>query len=354
MTHPPESAAPQELRSIQYLRGVAAVGVLCFHAALRSGHQFGVGAAGVDIFFVISGFIMEVVTARRPVTPARFMVHRLERIVPLYWIATLAVVGAAVLVPSLFPALKPDLSRIVLSLVFAPHRDVAGLAAPIITAGWTLNYEMFFYVIFAGTLLAPPWARALLLSALLALLVIAGWLVHPSGVIAATYTNPLLLEFVAGVWIAKAWSRGWVVSSRWGALALAAGVAALTATAVAGTDIDTDRLLFWGAPAMLIVVGAIGVEAHGGLPRWPPVKSIGDASYSTYLVHGLAVSACARLLLAVGVSGGWPAAVVEVCGGLAAGLATFWLVERPLIAVFRHRQRRRATAAPQVVTASSV
>ena len=87
--------APGEVRSIQYLRGFAAFGVLIYHAAERAGGAFGLGAAGVDVFFVISGFIMWVVTCKRSPSPQEFLLKRVQRIVPLYWGLTLLVAGVA-------------------------------------------------------------------------------------------------------------------------------------------------------------------------------------------------------------------------------------------------------------------
>src|SRR3954466_10752345 len=87
--------APGEVRSIQYLRGLAAFGVLAFHAADRAGYAFGTGAAGVDVFFVISGFIMWVTTCRKGPSPAAFMWKRIQRIVPLYWAVTLVTAAVA-------------------------------------------------------------------------------------------------------------------------------------------------------------------------------------------------------------------------------------------------------------------
>ncbi|HEX2801677.1 MAG TPA: acyltransferase, partial [Phenylobacterium sp.] len=92
---PQGARPPGEVRSIQALRGLAALAVLVFHAADRAGGTFGVGASGVDVFFVISGFIMWVVTCRETPTPARFLARRAERIAPLYWLVTLGTAAVA-------------------------------------------------------------------------------------------------------------------------------------------------------------------------------------------------------------------------------------------------------------------
>ncbi|APG86790.1 exopolysaccharide production protein ExoZ (plasmid) [Sinorhizobium americanum] len=73
------------IRAIQYLRAGAALAVVIFHAAERTGHHFAVGAAGADVFFVISGFVMWVISERRPLAPAKFIADRIRRVVPIYW-----------------------------------------------------------------------------------------------------------------------------------------------------------------------------------------------------------------------------------------------------------------------------
>ncbi|MGH6808111.1 MAG: acyltransferase family protein, partial [Ensifer adhaerens] len=91
------------IHGIQYLRALAALGVVLFHAAERTGHHFAIGAAGVDVFFVISGFIMWVISDRRPVAPLSFLKERLRRIAPIYWLATVVMIGGGV--AGLFPNL---------------------------------------------------------------------------------------------------------------------------------------------------------------------------------------------------------------------------------------------------------
>jgi len=341
----PLPKAPGEVRSIQYLRGFAAFGVLLFHAADRAGYVFGVGAAGVDVFFVISGFIMWVVTCRKPPSPADFLVRRVQRIVPLYWGLTLAVAAAAVAIPGAFPAMRPTFGHLVQSLLFVPHRDDTGLIAPLIVPGWTLNYEMFFYLLFAGGLLAParlrPWAVSAALLGLVALRPL-GDVQNP---IWATYTNPLLLEFGAGVWLGKAWSEGKLPSRALGWALIAAGLAGFTAVTVAGLDVEPARALLWGLPALALVAGAVSLEAAGPLPHWWPLRALGDASYSVYLVHGLAISAAFRIFEKIGLTSPVPVFVLSVATGVVAGLAAYQLVEKPMMKLFRTGMAAKRPAA---------
>jgi exopolysaccharide production protein ExoZ len=345
----------RELRSVQYLRGFAAFGVLIFHAAQRSGREFGVGAAGVDVFFVISGFIMWVVTCRRPTGPAEFLLRRVQRIVPLYWGVTLVVAAAALAAPALFPAMRPTAGHVLRSLLFIPHVDDAGLVAPLIIPGWTLNYEMFFYLLFAAVLLAPARLRAWALSAALVGLVAARPLGDPADPLFATYTDPLLLEFGAGVWLGKAWTEGRLPGRLGGWLLVALGLAGFAATALAGVQVDRARILFWGLPALVLVTGAVALEQAGPLPRWRPLRALGDASYSVYLVHGLAVSAIWRLAQMAGLDDPALLFAASLAGGVAAGLVAYQVVERPMMRLFRTGlAARRRRAESSVIDAGAV
>ncbi len=121
------------IHGIQYLRALAALGVVLFHAAERTGHHFAIGAAGVDVFFVISGFIMWVISDRRPTAPLAFLRERLRRIAPIYWLATLVMIGGGVagLFPNLVLTVRtcrgvPDVHPRTLA---KQRRDLAGACA---------------------------------------------------------------------------------------------------------------------------------------------------------------------------------------------------------------------------------
>lgn len=338
------------MRSIQYLRGLAAFGVLVYHAAERAGWAFGTGAAGVDVFFVISGFIMWVVTCRRPPSPGQFLLRRGQRIAPLYWGVTLLVAAVAVTVPSAFPNMQVTGPALIQSLLFIPHHDPQGLIAPLIVPGWTLNYEMFFYLLFAAGLLAPERVRPWLVSGALAALVALGPLGDRQNALWATYTDPILLEFGAGLWLGWLWSKGRLPGPMTGWALVALGLAGFTAVAASGVDVALARVLLWGLPALLLVTGAVSVERHGAVPDLRPLRALGDASYSLYLVHGLAISATVRLLAMAGMEAPLAVFCAAIVAGVIAGLAVYRLVERPAQKLFHtglsaHRPPKPAPAA---------
>jgi exopolysaccharide production protein ExoZ len=326
------------LLSIQYLRVVAALGVVLSHIAGHAHFSLQTGAAGVDIFFVISGFIMWTVTAQRPVPPGRFMLDRVTRIAPPYVLLTAVVYLAARHLPDAFPDMRTSLHHAVLSMLFIPHRDPYGTAFPLIIPGWTLIYEMFFYAVFALALLAPRARRAVLCSCVLAALVVLGASLHSRIVAVDTYTNPLLLEFVAGLWLGVAWQSDRLPGRAWAWLALLLGAAALLFWhLLAGFQPDAWRAIIWGLPATMIVGGVLALERRGGIPRSRLLLLLGNASYSIYLTNVFIIAAASRVLGKVSVPLYLVAAVVAV---LAGGVVFWHLIERPLTHLSRQLIRR--------------
>jgi exopolysaccharide production protein ExoZ len=165
------------------------------------------GGYGVDLFFVISGFIMLVTTWDKPIGPIEFVWHRIRRVVPLYWVATSLMVIGAITAPFMFKTLKWDAASLAMSLSFIPYDSLSfpGKIEPLLVPGWSLNYEMFFYALFALLLLVSRGLRVPLMVGTLSVLVIAGYFLHPSSAPMQVYTNPVLLEFAAGMILGRLW-----------------------------------------------------------------------------------------------------------------------------------------------------
>jgi len=272
------------LESIQVLRAVAATLVLLFHTKVLNW-----GYAGVDIFFAISGFIMGTVGIRQ--RPADFLVMRLIRIVPLYWLVTLGMCLVS-LVPGAFRNFTFDLSTLSKSMLFVPYFDESGHIWPLVVAGWTLNYEMFFYFLFAaGLALGLP---RLFSSMVILLLVILGFIVQFDGPLGRTYTDPILLEFSAGMALsAVPWLRGLWLGI--GQMVVGAGVLALIGFFHVDPGDGFPRLIWLGLPCCALVSGALALERAGHWPRLGYLIALGDASYSLYLLHGFVVRGSERL-----------------------------------------------------------
>ncbi len=330
------------LLSVQYLRGVAALAVVAMHTGWT---RTTVGAAGVDLFFVISGFII-VLVGGQGVSPAAFLRARVVRVAPLYWLLTLAVAAFG---------LMADPARLLASVAFWPRAGLDGRDDPVLIQGWTLNCEAFFYLAFAAVLLLPARWRLAALTGGFAGLVLIGLAVHPASVAGATYTSPRLLEFLAGAWLCRAWQRRVVPQGMRAALLLATGVLALAVQARAeqvGARLSEHwQFLAWGLPALLILAGALGLEAGGTLPRMPGLRALGNASYALYLTHLLVLRGVLPVLRP------WPVVValpLALLACVAAALLVYHGVERPVARVLAGRrtdalalQKAGAAAEPQ-------
>jgi exopolysaccharide production protein ExoZ len=324
----------RRLASIQILRAAAALAVALFHACQWSKVDFAVGAAGVDLFFVISGFVLWTACEVRPVSPAAFLIARAERIAPLYWIVTLAVAAAAVWRPQALPIVHPQAKHLILSLLLIPHDDPAGAAFPLLPTGWTLTYEAFFYGVMALALAAPKDRRWPILSGVLVAASLVGFGFHSWYTLLA---NPLLLEFLAGAALARLWlKRGFVRLPAWSGWGLTlGGVLILLTLQVGGLRDDFLRPFVWGPPAVMIVAGALKLEADGqvGTGRLAQtLAALGDASYSLYLVQAPVIAVLTWL------TPGWPT-MVRAPLSLAVAVAAGWLcwtaLERPIALAVR-------------------
>ncbi|HWE44666.1 MAG TPA: acyltransferase [Caulobacteraceae bacterium] len=328
------AAAPRDptFRSIQYLRGVAALAVVCFHAFQwtnvygLTATDFPTGAAGVDVFFVISGFVMWVTTDRDPPKPLEFLRRRAVRILPPYWLFTLVAAALALTLPGVFQDIRLSTGNLLLSMLLIPHLDPAGDAFPLLKPGWTLCYEAAFYILFAIALLfAPARRRLLFLAIALMTITIAGSLSKWASVLLA---NPLMLEFLGGVLLGAMWRSGRLGSHRRGLSLMVVAFAALVyLQSIDYRDYDW-RPLFWGVPAVILVTGAVDFEAKSGLPNILPLKWLGDASFSIYLCHPLVIETLARL---GPLDSAWMFVPEAMVGAVAAGLIVRQVFEKPTL-----------------------
>jgi peptidoglycan/LPS O-acetylase OafA/YrhL len=243
-------------------------------------------AAGVDIFFVISGFIIVHASASlfgRPGGAARFLRRRLTRIVPLYWILTTLFLATLVLRRSAVHGDIGSTGYILSSYLFLPAARPDGLVEPALGLGWTLNYEMFFYLVLTPFLLLSRNRAVFGSGAALCLLVAARQMFGFPGVPLNVWSDPIVLEFVLGMGLALAAAAGFSLPV-WLRLALV-GVAAV-ALHVAASDTVDPRVITFGLPGALLVAAAISGQSNeplGRSLRWG--IRLGDASYAMYLFH---------------------------------------------------------------------
>lgn len=337
----PRSTRGGILVGIQYLRAIAAIAVVVFHAAQRAGMPFWVGEAGVDLFFLLSGFLMLAITEAGS-RPLPFLRDRLRRIVPPYWIATSVVLAGASL--GLFPQMQVVPWHVVSSYLFIPSISPYGRPWPLLVPGWTLNFEMFFYLCFALTMALRSQTRQVAVLALVfGAAVAVGMVLRPANAIGATYTDPMLLEFVGGMAIGLWWKRSRALPAWIGWLALL--IAAVLFVGVWTLHTDRPRVIIFGLPSVLALIGVLVLERRQRIGRSALPLLLGNASYSIYLWHTLAISlavkACALLHLPR-----FAIVPVGIASGLAAGVLGYWLIERPLLKLFRARRQRHGVTIP--------
>ncbi|KAA0691418.1 acyltransferase [Neorhizobium sp. P12A] len=329
------------LFGIQYLRAFAALAVVVFHAAERTGGQFRIGAAGVDVFFVISGFIMWVMSARRPVTPLRFAVDRIQRIAPSYWIVTAIMLAGAVV--SLFPNMRLTADHILGSFLFIPVRSPSnGEIWPVLVQGWTLNFEMFFYAIFAIALFLPRRFQLPFIGSIFAVLVGLGLWLHPQSPVWFTYTRPIIFEFVAGIVLAQLWLTGKIPNGSFGLPFIAIGLCGFAAIYFLQLDFNEFSC---GPLAFALVLGIVSLEGGGKLPSIRPLTYLGNASYSIYLWHTLAISVIAKFAVSHNVPPD-VATLLSAILGTIFGVIAYEAVEKPLRTVFKSLSWRRSRPSP--------
>lgn len=369
---PAQAPARSGFAGVQMLRGLAASGVVLFHllpfeAKYLGGGQLVPGAAvlgqaGVDVFFVISGFIVTVSTAPGSgrgheaglAGAAGFLRRRLWRIYPTYWVYFALLLAVYLVAPGVMNHAEAEQPSLLASFLLLPSS-----APPLLLVAWTLTFELYFYLVFALLLATVPRRRLglALLGWAAATILLRLALPAPRAPLADLAFNPLNLEFIAGCAIGLWGPRA---RPRLGAGIAAAGPAGavllvwLVGAATPFTSIWL-RVALMGGLAAVLLCGVVAWEVPG-VSRVPaPLRRLGDASYSLYLSHLLAIGAVGLLwrhalavlpapagqttdlhLLALATAG---------LAALAVGWASYRLVERPL-ADRRNRPMRPVLTRP--------
>jgi exopolysaccharide production protein ExoZ len=323
------------LVSIQALRAIAALLVFWGHAInavhlkIEADFPHLYGPFGVDLFFVISGFVMVYSSERlfgQPGAPITFFVRRLARIVPLYWLAT------AVLVWFVVP--YASTKAVLGSLFFAPHIPSE---APLLFVGWTLIFEMFFYAVFAVALFAKR--RFAVVAGVTIFLISFSVLLAPdtagpstqpppaSGL--AYLADPIIVEFVFGMMIALVYRAGGRLAM-WATMSLIiVGIIWLVVTSP-----SLPRPYSAGVAAALIVAGMSlsSKPSPGYSPFVRSVVFLGDISYALYCTHLLTFGLVAWTVANLAISPldhAWAYMAAMLTAGLVVAAATYLTFEKP-------------------------
>jgi len=284
-----------KLNNIQLLRAFAAVTVVVFHTGyVFPGMRRPFGSFGVDVFFVISGYIMaRILDPATPGSSDHFFRRRVLRIVPPYWFFTLLLFLAALRVPQLMGATRASIAELLKSLFFIPFAKTNGVTQPLLFIGWSLNYEMFFYLALALGLLMSKRLGIWLGAAIVLLTMLACLPFATHSVVARFYSRDLNLEFLLGIasyYLCRATSDAQARRLRIPALAVCFASAALLiviqGALPAGQFLSTvSRVLSLGVLAFLLIASASLLSQGGWDTKLASLVLIGDASYILYLIH---------------------------------------------------------------------
>ena len=325
---------------VETCRGIAATSVLLYHASrhfdlncgmprLRAAFQF--GHSGVDLFFVISGFIIlfvhfDDVGASDRI--GRYIGRRLTRVLPLYWIEVVMTVAARV-------AGDHATAPAVIAWAILP---VPIFGDALLGVSWTLQYELVFYLVFAVLILnraAGCVAMALWLAVIAIGAVTAAQIKVPGA-----YWGTFNLEFFAGMAVAYRLRNGRVVRYKtWLFIGVALFVATSIAEDVGSLDgYGTFARLVYGLPASLIILGCAEASRSGNVRAPAILTRLGTASYSLYLFHLLAIGVVWQLWVALGLDNALPPTIgfcLAVAGAVVAGLMISQSIEYPLMRLIR-------------------
>lgn len=321
--------------SIQYLRAIAAILVLILHACYKvtvytgEKYTFGGGNAGVDIFFIISGFIMAY-TFRSDLSAHRFLWHRFLRVIPLYWLTTAVALLGYLMFPNLVNGGRE--SAIISSFLLTPSE------LPYLNQnGWTLSYEFLFYLLFSLAFLLNRKYNLLTVFGLICCLPLLGYIIQQfsdmgEGVWGEFLFHTIVIEFALGLLLFYLY--GWLNLAHrarpvTAVLALLLGLVALLKPW--GYPVFHIRLIDLGLPAFFLSLSILSLE------KWLKEKpsllllNLGNSSYSLYLVHAFVLSGGSVVLLKLNFVSSAPLfLLVIVLLSIIAGEACYQWLEKPM------------------------
>ncbi|MFL5281862.1 MAG: acyltransferase family protein [Rhodopila sp.] len=342
---------PTKLGWIEAYRGIAATAVVLYHTARHFDKNYGIptlesvfqfGHAGVDLFFVISGFIILFVhfdDIGRPSRIWHYLGRRLTRLLPAYWVAVALTIAASQL-----GGHSTDLTDIAWAILPMPIST-----EPLLGVAWTLQYEFIFYAAFAILILNRAAGLALMTAWLFAVACTApkGW--HPG--LPSAYWGIFNVEFFAGMAVAYRLRRDGLPRYK---IVLWTGIVLFIAAALADLGwmdgYASFARLAYGLPSAMILLGGVEASRRSStqVPRF--LRALGSASYSLYLFHFLFIGLLWKIWLVAGLGATVsPAIGIAVFAALAitGGIIMSRLVEYPLMRLMREplswRSRRPTT-----------
>ena len=339
-----------KLSSLQALRAFAASAVVFFHAVEASVRGQSpnsaetilreiawLGSFGVDVFFVISGFIMMYAhydDFGKSRSSSRFLLKRLIRIIPNYWLLTALAATILIVAPQLSHfGREVDVQWVVASFLFVPWTSSSGSPWPVLGLGWTLNFEMYFYLVFAIALLMTRRTAILAVCIFFGLSIALGFFIDRDNAFIAQATNWLLAEFVLGLFLGMLFLKGREIPDIFGALAIILCFTLLFLSLFLKENNAFQpmlRFVFFGIPAACLVAALTLTPFSKKFVPPRSVMLIGDASYSLYLTHVFTLPAVLLVLGGLPVSIQlWGTITVLLITSILVCLAFYFLFEKP-------------------------
>ena len=263
-----------KIEIIQVLRFFAAFSVMMVHLPI-----IGFGIWGVDIFFVISGFIMMYVTENNQ---KNFLIKRIIRIVPLYWILTLGVFSIAIFYPDLLNNTTANFEHLIKSLFFIPFDKNGSGHFPILFLGWTLNFEIIFYILFSISLIFSKKNKLILSSVFIVLFLLFNSFLSDKYFISASYFDFIFFEFIFGMAAFVIWKKfkNKIPLNLFNHLIF---LLFLFLTTFILNYFYAIRSISYGVPAFILLIYFLFFLND---KRFPKIfVTLGDASYCIYLLH---------------------------------------------------------------------
>lgn len=317
-------------------------------------HLFSIGSSGVDIFFVISGFIISYSAGRYkgPQEAWQFVKNRFLRLNPLYYLATLIFLATIIHHKLQLHDEFLTLSIIIKSIILLPVFDRTAWVPTIMGIAWSLSFEWFFYLLFTLGIILKWRNKTAFLLITGGTLILIGHLLHSSDYRVSFVANPIMVEFLSGAVLYYCWTR-WTLPSKVALAILLTGLGIYGYEIIQGIGwaaeahctidgvIPALRLFYWGTPAVLLVTGCLFLEKNGAASRlWrnKAVRLLGDSSYSLYLIHPPVFAVLLGLSTKFSLRGMNPDLVIIILLLLAmgGGILFYQLIERPWLRYRRH------------------
>lgn len=284
--------------SLQYVRAYAALLVLYFHAVLLVNKNYEglvvpvMGSSGVALFFVLSGILMVIVRAHNTMRPFHFLLKRMVRIVPLYWSVTIFYVLVYYFLPEVMNSVQITSATLIKSLFFIPYENPAleGEVYPIVIPGWTLNFEVVFYLVFAIAMYFSGFMRLVVLLGALFLVYFVSYFIADS--VLSFYSHPYFFCFLSGVLLGFLSDRLTEINKPLSIFMLVFSVMFFVVSLI------LENMLLDVLSASLLVFSMFVYERGAGrLFRNRFLAITGDSSYSLYLTHGMVLAVIMKICI---------------------------------------------------------